>query len=139
MKLLTLIIAVAVLSVYAQEGSQTPEDFNQVKAEIQAEIGDIIDNMPAEVQAKVQAAVMQVEDTQKQLEAMKKKGKTDEELKQYLNSVQEQAEIKLTNAIANMEGASEKVKAQVEQVRAEIQNRINQKKQELKKLQGELE
>ncbi len=141
MKKLISSIAVAALAlgVYAQDVTETEmPDFEQLKAEIQQEVGVELDQLPVAVQDRLAEARKEMVEARKQLRDMRAQGKTPEEIRALVEQNRLEATERLEQAIRNMEGVSEQVRAQVEQAKAEVQKRLEEKTAELKQLQEQI-
>ena len=134
--LVTIALAAFVVAVVAQDGTQTNSsvknagDLDALKTELQAQIGAELDNLPAEVRAKVQEAKAAMEQVKDQLKTMSKA-----EQSATIEQARLQAQNACDDAVKAMEQVNDQVKKQVRKAMAEIETQLQKREGELKMIQ----
>jgi DNA anti-recombination protein RmuC len=133
--LASIAVAACAFGVVAQETTVCPktgEEMEALKLEIQTQLRTQLQNLPKEVQDELAAAKLTCENLRQQIRAMDGTGGNRDAKMLELRT---QADAALTQAIQAMDGVSDEVKAQVEAVREQIQQRLQEKTAELQQQQ----
>lgn len=130
-KLVVLLLAGAVAAVFAQDPVQTQaKEFEQIKVQLQEKLGNAIDQVAPEVEKARQAAnAMQT----------KLNGKNPAQQKAIMDQERAKTQAQLQAAIEELNRVSAKLGGEVEQAKQQIQNRLQEKVQELKAMQERLQ
>jgi hypothetical protein len=132
-KLVAILIASAFAVAIAQDGTQTQtkaQEFEQIKTQLQAKLGDAIDKAAPEVEKARQAC--------NALQA-KMQGKNDAQKKQIMDQERAKVETQLQNAIAELKRVQAQVGSEVDQAKEQIQARLQEKIAEMKALQEKIQ
>lgn len=132
-KLVAILIASAFTLAIAQDGTQTQtkaQEFEQIKTQLQAKLGDAIDKAAPEVEKARQAC----NELQKKLE-----GKGEPAKKQVMEQERARVQAQLENAIQELKRVQAQVGGEVEQAKEQIQARLQEKIAEMKALQEKIQ
>ena len=132
-KLLSILIAGVFAVAMAQEGTQTQtkaQEFEQIKTQLQAKLGDAIDKAAPEVEKARQAC----NEFQKRME-----GKGEAAKKQMMEQERARVQAQLENAIQELKRVQAQVGGEVEQAKEQIQARLQEKIAEMKQLQEKIQ
>lgn len=136
-KLLTIIVAGAFAVAFAQQSGDPNQtqarEFEQLKVEAQQKLQSALNEISPEVKEQVETATQ----TAKQVQAQMKRDPKGAATK--LRGDRAKAQQQLEEAIQNLEQVSSLVGSQVDKVKAEIQNRLKEKTEELKQLQTRIQ
>jgi predicted nuclease with TOPRIM domain len=131
-KLVAILIASAFAVAIAQDGTQTQtkaQEFEQIKTQLQAKLGDAIDKAAPEVEKARQACNKLQADL---------KGKNDASKKQYMNQERAKVQEQLEKAIQDLKQVQAQVGSEVDKAKEQIQARLQEKIAEMKALQEKI-
>jgi hypothetical protein len=130
-KLVGILLAGAVAAAMAQDPVQTQaKEFEQIKVQLQEKLGNAIDQVGPEVEKARQAA--------NALQA-KLNGKNPSQQKAIMDQERAKTQAQLQAAIEEINKVSAKLAGEVDQAKQQIQNRLQEKTQELKAMQERLQ
>lgn len=135
--LVTIALATFAVAAVAQDGTQTKSvvknagDLDAMKIELQAKIGAELDNLPADVQAKVQEAKAAMEQVKDQLKTMSWADKSA-----TMEQARQQAQEACKDAVNAMEQVNDQVKEQVRKAKAEIESQLQKREGKLNMIQA---
>jgi DNA anti-recombination protein RmuC len=132
-KLVAILIASAFALAVAQDGTQTQtkaQEFEQIKTQLQAKLGDAIDKAAPEVEKARQACNA----LQNRLQ-----GKNEAQKRQIMEQERARVQEQLQNAIEELKRVQAQVGGEVEQAKVQIQARFEEKIAEMKALQEKVQ
>lgn len=133
--LTSILVGAFAISAFAQEPAQDQtkaQEADQLQKQVQEKIAGELDNLNEEVKAQVQEAKAAMEQVQDQIRQMKADGKGKKQIETALEEKKTMAQEQLHTAIQKLD----QVQAQVSKASEEVQKRLQERTQEMKRIQA---